>query len=333
MPRQELGRKGPFFSRAVLEAGLPTELLPISEKIRDASAIVFFDLDKTVLDESYNPINLEGLRGVISKLQEKGALVGIHSDSPRRTVRQFAAMFGTNGPLIYEMAGLHFPWANKDLALDFETLRFFTGFRDFCYKAATAHFGRDARILISKTRDRNREKREKLKYPSDYQHLIMINPFRLFSFGLWAEGINSDGSTYPDAEFAFQVNDFVKKIMTQSTIAPPLDDLNWDYNSQEGVVIVKKVSSSKTLPVQTVLSLIPNKKVPTYMIGDSPADYIEDPHVTTLAVANAKDALKKRLQAEDSPLPEGFSSRIAQKEYTQGVIEHLGNIARNLEIN
>jgi hypothetical protein len=251
---------------------------------------------------------------------------------------QFAAMFGVEGPLVYEMGGTYFAQEKINLVLDTEVLNFFPGFRDKFYAEAKRRFPDTEKILhkISKENDRNKEKREAVKYPG-FDRGIFINPFRLLSFGLWAEGIKrSDGTTFLSPEFHQQVDALVKEMLIRELGFPDeaaLKELyDYDFNPDYGVTIVKKkVLSSKTPPIQAILSLAPDFQGHAYMVGDSLADFIEDPKVTTLAVANAKQELRAKLDAQTVLLPQGIT-RISQETYTQGLIEHFEHIADSLGI-
>jgi len=308
-------------------------LLPIAEQLRQAKAVVFFDLDKTALDDRYNPINLEGITRVISSLQNKGVIIGIHSDTPRQSLLQFAKIFGVKGPLIYELAGIHFQEQDLDIVLDVRAMEFFRGFRNRFFEEALKRFpdSADLKNFISKTIDRNKEKREGVRYPG-YDRGLFINPYRLLSFGLWAEGVTkATGETYINPEFHQRVDALAKELLMAelgySDEGEFRRDYDYDFSPEYGVTIVKKrVLSSKTPPIQHLLTLVEGYQKPIIMIGDSGADFIDDPRVITFGVANSKPELKEKLQEVTTALPFGLKTNLASKTYTDGLIELLSVI-------
>lgn len=316
------------------------ELAPISEKLARSKAMVFFDLDKTAIDTKYNPTNLEGLRAVIDSLQQKGVVVGIHSDTPLVSMMQFAEKFGVKGPLIYEMGGIYFQEENINLVLDPEAMTFFTGFRNRFFEAVEKNFlDTDTdKYLLTRSNDRNKEKGESFKYP-EYDRGIFINPFRTMSFGLWAEGIErTTGATRIDQTFHERVDDLVKTILIKELGYEDeksyLTDYDHDRNVEYGVTIVKKRSlSSKTTPFKYLFDLVPKYNNPVVMCGDSEADFIDDARVATLGVANAKDELKDLLAGVTITLPFGLKTNLALGIYTDGLIEHLSAIDQALNLN
>ncbi len=309
------------------------ENTPLSEKLRKSKGIILMDLDGVALNPNYLPTNLEGLRQGVQSLQEAGVLVGLHSDTPLASLLQFAEMFGIKGPLIFEMAAIHFPEEGIDIVLDPSNKDFFAHLRDGLYDAARKQFqdNTQGRYLISKTSDKNMEKRTKTKYPG-YQHGIWINPFRQFSLGLWAEGVGSDGSTFVDDTFHNKVIELIRKFLVADPEAPPMGSLFFDDRLTGGTSVVRPLKfTTKTPAVQALLSFIGDYTGPVYMIGDENTDYIEDPRVINLAVGNASDNFLSRLHNDDATLPQGIQ-RVSSGNYTSGAIEHLKSIALSLEL-
>ncbi len=101
------------------------------------------------------PTNLNGLRQAIDNLQQSGGIIGIHSDSPLPTIKQFGKMFGISGPYIYEMAAIHFPDTQIDISLDTSAYQFFSTFRENFYRVAKNFFSKSVIsniILFSKNK-------------------------------------------------------------------------------------------------------------------------------------------------------------------------------------
>lgn len=313
------------------QAQLTTKLQPVREVLKTAKVIVLMDLDGTIIDENYAISNLEGLKQKIGQLQEAGVLVGLHSDTPRTSLLQFAQMYGIQGPLIYEMAGIHLPEFNLDIVLDPSEKDFFTALREKLYEAAKTSFvdTEDIKHLISRERDKNKEKREVSVYPG-YQYGLFINPFREFSLGFWIERYDTDGTPFVDPDFHQRVNDLVASVLARDFPNLQNNSLYFYQNPiDDGTSIVRPAHlHTKTPPIQTLLT-IGDYQGPVYMIGNTKSDFISDKRVTTLGVGNSDHALIELIVNDGRILPTGIN-RISQGKFVDGVIEHLNAILSSL---
>ncbi|MGH7246170.1 MAG: hypothetical protein ACREGI_04520 [Candidatus Levyibacteriota bacterium] len=328
---------------------------PLAETLRGARGLVLFDLDKTAIDANYAPTatGLERLQRAIHTLQTNGVLVGIHSDSPRETITQFGQLFGAQGPHVYEMGGVYVPASEAreetDVALNPAATAYF-GRVNARLADSLRTFGQEHSIRIATDEDRNLDKREGRTYPDATQG-VWLNPYRRHSIGLWAEVIDpATGRTYFDTRFRegkgveelaqfdqrqttllTNVDQLVKQALESDPEAASIGELDYDRNAAYGVIIAKLAAlSNKTAPIQLLLGRAGNGFTgQVFMIGDSPADFINDSRVTTLAVGNARDELK--IQVAEQKRSYSFPT-VSDGSFTDGVAEHLENIARNLGI-
>lgn len=301
------------------------ELAPVKESLQKARAIVLMDLDGTVIDENYAVKNLRGLKRAIALLQEANILVGLHSDTPRTSLLQFAQMYGIQGPLIYEMAGIHLPGFDSDIVLEPSVKDFYTVLRDKFFEVAKSRLfdTENIRYIISKDRDKNKERREKVTYPG-YGFGVFINPFRQFSLGYWTEEFDSQGVPHNDVDFHNVVDDLLRECLSDSSI--PVEGLYFYRNSvEDGTTIIRPSKLQTKLPTIHTLLTIGEYQKPVYMIGNTKSDYIPDSRVITLAVGNADQALTDLIQKDEKALSPRIQ-RIARRTYTNGVIEHLNSI-------
>ncbi len=66
---------------------------PLREILGKSKALVLMDLDKTLIKEDYLPDDLDRFLQVADRLQAAGITLGLHSDSPLKSLMQFAEMF------------------------------------------------------------------------------------------------------------------------------------------------------------------------------------------------------------------------------------------------
>lgn len=301
-------------------SGYERETASIKERFGHCHALVLIDLDGTLIRDDYLPVDLERYLEVSERLKQKGIILGLHSDSPLASLLQFHEIFQTNGPLIYEKAGIYLPNEESLIALDISVAHFFQNFREAFYYAAKARFPDTPRHrhLISYTEDKNKQRREGTRYP-DFTHGLWLNPFRQFSFHFWAEGIAPDGTPYLNPVFHAEIDELARECLEIDPAAADVGNIVYRSTLSDGTSIARPNRfSSKTTPIRVLLDIIGTNHPPLYMIGNTLDDLITDERVKTLAVSNADPDLQSAAHA------------ISTQPYTAGVTEHLEYIEKAL---
>jgi len=254
--------------------------------------LVLIDLDRTIIDGTYQIID----KNIFSvfKDAEKSMLIGINSDTPIISLRQWRDYFGINrtNPLVAERGAI----------LEVQ------GEQHFISKARFASFKQDVIYSIHKNipeakivlGDVTKMLIEKQKF-SACSNVVMINDYRECSFSCYFRIIGEFGNLVINHNWSERVLQII------NNVALPLHSDKPNYDSAYGILIVHAVDVNKAFGAKFLM----NKYYPDYklfMIGDSMSDYLEEIAVHC-AVNNAEDEFKKQ------------SSFIAKSKYTSGVIE------------
>ncbi|RME58396.1 HAD family phosphatase [Candidatus Parcubacteria bacterium] len=259
--------------------------------------LVLLDLDKTLIDESYN-LTDSHITTVVQQLERDGIQVGLCSDSPLATLQFWCKKIAATGPIVFERgAGIFhrgeksFP--NRHNTLWFPELR--ANFVNCCLELLP-----EIGLFIG---DAVQVVRNKTKLP--HSRSVLINGLRECSF-----------SFHVIADKKEQANELLKSLGDNAEkIAQSLwkGKLDVEINKEYLISIIHADDTRKKLAVQSLM----HRFGQVYFIGDSLNDYVDTPGVVQCAVANASANYKAK------------SALIASKEYTKGVIEILEKIWRN----
>lgn len=272
----------------------------------DDNVIVLLDKDKTLVDVQYKltaPIN--DLVGIVAKLQQQHRMcVGLNSDSPYLSLKGLHHEVQMQGPIISERgAMLHWPIKSLVERTGPEIVENCTRIADKLSEAlqnnGSTVFSGDPGYILSELAARQH-----------WEKSIIINTLRTCSVCFYAR----KRSAY---EVLFD-NDLLDeavcmlKVLLQNEFPNLLAQAEFDVNREYGICILHSRYTNKLLAANHLLEQCGVSKI--YMIGDSMSDYMHEPRIIHLAVANATPEFKN------------VSSYVAEHSITEGVIELLWHI-------
>ena len=273
--------------------------------------IIIVDLNGTMVDKTYKiTIPLEKLNYSINKAKSNGSIIGLSSDSPKETLLAVATDLGIDGPIIAE-GGAVLNIGNKDTLLNSNgsALR-------LCSDAMIEHLvnNRNVSRLVS-FGDVNRLSRLLIEHGdiigANASEAIFINGMRLASMSFFCFQRNGMGWMPNPEQLEYFTNWSLQYLDSNQLLSRKnvIVDQNIDY----GISVLHHKDTKKSLAIQPLQTLYPNAKI--FIIGDSMFDWHgENAGVTHCAVANA------------SPEYKNLCSYVADKSYTEGVIEIIDTL-------
>lgn len=255
--------------------------------------LVLIDLDKTLIDESYQLTDI-GIRSAIQAAQNKGHSIGLSSDSSFTTLGIWHERLGMNGPILAERGAAYkiprqepTPTGSADEKV-FRTLRDF--FEDHLIKLGYDVILCDPSITVCEND------------PSDFTtKSILVNAFRRWSFH--AVFLGNDNALRTAREIFDEACD-------EYSWSP--SDFDLDFNFEYCLLIIHDKLTNKTFGMKRLMEDVQVEKA--VIIGDDLNDYTGLPSVSHWAVGNASDDYKIKCD------------RIAKATYTSGVIELINSL-------
>jgi len=275
----------------------------ISEIIKDKSRgwLVLVDLDKTLIDENYNPnMDVSSFRKIVTEVQNSGVTISLMSDSAGNTLKYWKEKFGFNGPIISEN-GIEIVWPNhsisvlKNSSINWPSLKQKI-YDKFLQQLPDIPILKENYLLF---------KSGKMSAPA--KEFIVINPYRNSSFSAHVLQVGKNGFIGSNQLLFPKVTKLVDEVVADS-------GYNFytkkDYNSDYTVIILSNIGVDKAIALPELRKAYKNCLF--LAIGDGVTDTVLNGKVDCLcAVANASKDMKK------------ISYYIANDTYTRGVFDIL----------
>ncbi|HUC89320.1 MAG TPA: hypothetical protein VMR45_00805 [Patescibacteria group bacterium] len=241
------------------------------------NALALFDIDKTLIDVQYN-VTDTGIYPAVELAQNDGWTVGLSSDTPHARMANRRVQFGTNGPIIAER-GAVVEWGGK-LHYDNEVSDAFGVTLD----SAECGLLESGLRVVRSYPDEFRSVRAEPGKPGEA--VILINPLRLCSVGLWARRFDKNGRLAIDNELTSHMAELVRPHL-------PDIDIFWDLNHEYGILIAAPNAMSKRVGTQKFMEFA-GVSGRVAMVGDSMSDFVGHDIARHYAVGNASPDFKDR---------------------------------------
>lgn len=274
--------------------------IPLSEIPLPSDRLILMDLDKTLIDTSYNLTDTSVLKE-IARVQSLGWRLGFSSDTPLEPLKSWAEKFGMNGPIIAEKGSVLYIPEVGEFVLS-KTEEFF----DATKKSLIGELTRLRIPFVHGDATQFIRNNPKLVDMAD-QRIVAINAYRRCSLSFFARKVDNEGSIRINNQFGQEMADLARGYWAGSDL-----DLVEDFNPEYGIYILSPVEVNKRLGTIKLMKMLSLSKIG--MIGDSQADIIGSDLAVQYAVRNAKDELKK------------VADYIAESDYASGVSEILSSI-------
>jgi len=262
--------------------------------------LVMFDLDGTVIDDTYSLTSSNMSRAVDSAIK-RGWKIGLSSDTPYEGLRQWRRSLGMNGPIIAERGAV----VELESRLDFDTQ-----VADEISRSRAAigeHLSRQAGTLVLEGSAMDVKAMAGTDLPA-HRRIIIMNKLSRCSLRFFVRSTDENGSVQIDDD------------TTQATISelerfyPDMKDAFIDNNPRFGLFIMAERGISKRKGLETLLNGVVLSRC--VMVGNSLADFVGNDLAEQYAVANADEDYKKLVV-------------VAKQELTEGCIEILDNLDKS----
>ena len=261
--------------------------------------LAMIDLDATLINRQYQ-VTDPGIYEAIAETIAAGWTISLNSDTPLQPLEQWRKHFGTNGPIIAERgAVVEMP---VGAYMDSGDVQRVASARDHLTErllelSVTTWTGNPVEAV-----------RAGLRMQPGAKIAVLINGFSQCSLRYHVRAVAADGSLRQDRDVFEFVYDSCKDVRPAFTEG----DLRIDANPDYSMVIMSKMSDTKRLGTQKLLSW--HKPMRTVMIGNSMTDYIGSDCAEHYAVANAILDFKHQ------------SVYVAGAPMTAGVVEILNRV-------
>lgn len=263
--------------------------------------LVFFDLDKTLIDVGYNYTDA-GIADAVRRAVGRGHTVGLNSDSPVPILLGHHRHLGMNGPIVAERgAVVHVPGnPGKTVSTGTSPDDEFVLLRDRILRRLTrdgeveALFGDPSGIIRTR------------RFLTDGPRPVLLaSALRTHSLHFAARFM--DGADYRfDMGLLARVAEAARAEVDR---LPPSVSLDWDLNPEYAILILHAAASRKAIGVlRAMMELRAGEAV---MVGDATVDDLGLSSVRQWAVGNAHPAYKAACE------------RVAAATFTSGAIELL----------
>lgn len=262
----------------------------------DSRGVVLIDLDRTLLDESYQLTDV-GVVDTIAQKQSQGWVIGLTSDTPIRTLNYWYNRLGLNGPMVVEK-GAAVWWPEDDAYTRLTKAHGVVEKGKKAILSAVIEMG-DVMVIVGDSTAFIRGTDQ--IPPVNYQKLLAYNHLREFSIAFHVRRIDFDGRLVLDVDLAQKlVRDLQGHIPVSELLSE--GELDPDY----GFFFVNPSDVSKSTGNAEVFRNYRNRRV---VIGDSMSDFMTE--VEVLAVGNSHPDFKS------------VAGRVATATYASGVKELL----------
>lgn len=264
------------------------------EIITPKNKVLFFDLDKTLLDKNYQITDIKVIDSM-KKMQNEGWILGLNSDTPLQALKIWSERFGLNGPIIAERGGVVMfngkSYYDDNLQKVFEKSKFKI--------IETAKNLPNSFIWEGDQIDLIR-RGEKLPEAA-LSTAILVNNLRLTSTSFHIRKVEFDGRLTNNREI---YETTVKKLRCSY---PEIPNLMIDENPEYGIVILSSSKINKRAGTKSIMELASWNQIG--MVGDSDSDFIGHDIAVQYAVANSTNDYKQK------------ADYLAKSSYSTGVKE------------
>lgn len=267
------------------------------ESILPNSKTLLLDVDNTLVNNKYL-LTDNSISGELKRVQSKGWLIGLSSDSPLATLLILKNKLGLNGPIIAERGAIVGLPNNEEIMLT-EVEQYFTNVRskildNLSDNRVPFYFGDATKII-----------RDNITFPNEVDNrLVLAQSQRKCGICMYGRTIGEDGLLNIDNKLTLSL---VKKIR-EFTLDPPFE-LNEDFNEDYGIYILSPKAVNKRVGTICLMNRLGIDKIG--MVGDSTSDIIGKDIAFQYSVGNGKPEYKIA------------SDYVATNTYTAGVIEIL----------
>lgn len=262
--------------------------------------VAMIDIDGTLIDKTYS-ITDDQIYAAIQDAQQEGWRIGLSSDTPHETMKEWHEEFGMNGPIISEKGALVAVGdqisPTADSSYDFVALR--NAFLETVDPETIIFRGNSVQFLRSGT--------QMIGQPGD--KVLFINERRNHSLGFHARTIGNDGQLTVDSGLTNTLAEQLRSLY------PDTISFDEDLNHEHGLLIVSHKEMDKrtgTIELQRMMGI-----GRVAMVGNSWADFVGSDIAAHLAVGDATEQYKE------------VADFVAQKHLTSGVIEALDTLVKN----
>lgn len=263
--------------------------------------IILIDKDDTLIDVRAERLTDDRIKDVVMQLQLQGVRIGLHSDSPLRSLAEIQLQLGMGGPTIAELGTIVAlePSTQPIYALGDELRQFLYGLRYELAGFAQTIF---AEVWLGDVV----EHRLSARFGTTRRSVIGINARRQSSCMGFSWRVDDEGVLLPNVNLLHEVSSWLVSHFSKK-------DFEVVQNERYGVFAVHASVASKQLGTDCLRAECPHDRV--IMIGNALIDWC-GPDVLHTAVANADEAYKL------------LSTYISPYDYTSGVIDILERILR-----
>lgn len=251
--------------------------------------IALLDIDGTIFDETYSlTANEVVFRKACKETEDEGILIGLNSDKPIHSLKLLAHRFRIHGPLVAERGAVMAMNADSsELCFTNKPSKAFGTIRPEVLRLVKQRLGRN--VLLGEGDD----VASRLWHDQLPHHMtgvsIFINPYRLASFSCWTR-VGNGREWVRDQKTIDDMFAIIHNVGSERVLGWAERDV--DMNIAYGSIIVHHINSRKSLCVTNLRSWFQN--VDITMIGDGAADWLEDPAIYQMAVANAAHEYQRR---------------------------------------
>ena len=264
--------------------------------------VLFFDLDKTLIDKDYQLQNPDVINSM-AELQKRGWVLGLNSDTPVSALKNWGNILGLQGPIIAEKGGVVMfdeqIYFDKKIQEEFKKSR--ADIIEIAKKIPNIFIWEGDQVDLLK-------RKEKLPQAA-LSTAILISNLRLLGISFHIREVDINGTLINNKE------KFKNIISELRSSYPKTDDLEIDENPEYGIVILSSSKTNKRNGAKRVMELASWTNIG--MVGDSISDYLGDDIAVQYAVANSSPEYKQR------------SKFLATQSYSNGVKEICDLIIRN----
>lgn len=251
--------------------------------------IALFDLDLTLIDESYRLTN-DSIIEVAQRAISAGWVLGLSSDTPRAGMEYWRRKLGFNGPLVVEKgAGIAYE------GVTYPTLDNVIKLGELGGVLAQPLGGICDRLWVG---DAPGIVRDRVAVGEPGEEVILLNNLRRFSFSLYGGVAGADGTFHAN----HTVLDRAVGVFRRQTsgIGNLDEDISYDY----GIMIAHDTRTNKRRGSERLLQRI--GATSCVMVGNSTTDYIGNDIAYHYAVANATEEFRGLAQVvTKTPLTDG----------------------------
>jgi hypothetical protein len=286
-----------------------------------AKPLILLDVDETIVDTQYRlTVDPDVFRAAIVRVQERGAVLGLNSDSAFETLDRRARNLALRGPIVAERGAL--VATDRGIAYTNQKALWLPELRDRFVRAFTEGGRADRFAVLLGDVNQLADALPGLPEAAAPRTLILVNGFRRCSLAFYVRRWRKDG-LHRDVVYAGEVFRLLEDIgealaLTSDVMSRHWFDRDVDVNPAYGICIIHDRQTTKSCAIDHILAEAGDR--PVHMIGNSMSDDLKDSRVIQCAVGNADADYQARCRES--------GGLIAEQSLTAGVIELLDRITR-----